>query len=295
MLKTKSMIRKMPVLRLFSLCLFYFVFFSLYAGIPNSNPYPGGIAVIDLPETLDPSVPPHVTFHSHQVMVVLDPKNPNVWLAIVGIPLSARPGKASIFLKSRESGSIKISFTIKPKQYPIRHLKISEQRKVIPLPEDLQRIDREEKLLEALLEGFHYTPISSLSIRYPVQGVPSSTFGLQRIMNGAVKSRHMGLDLAAPLGTPIYSATSGKVLLAEDLFYSGNMVMIDHGQGWITLYCHMDKSFVKAGDWVTSDTQIGIVGQTGRAMGPHLHFSVSLNNNRIDPELFLALNEDKKY
>jgi murein DD-endopeptidase MepM/ murein hydrolase activator NlpD len=121
----------------------------------------------------------------------------------------------------------------------------------------------------------------------PVTAPVSSPFGLRRFFNEQPRKPHSGLDLAAAEGTPISAPASGKITDTGDFFFNGNTVFIDHGQGLVTMYCHLSKIDVEPGQTVNTGDIIGAVGKTGRVTGAHLHWSVSLNNTRIDPTLFL--------
>lgn len=123
---------------------------------------------------------------------------------------------------------------------------------------------------------------------WPVRGRESSAFGLRRFFNGEERNPHSGLDVAMPTGTPVVAPAPGKVVLTGDFFFNGNSVFIDHGQGLITMVCHLHNIGVTEGTEVQAGDQIGTIGATGRATGPHLHWTVSLNNARIDPRLLLA-------
>ena len=120
----------------------------------------------------------------------------------------------------------------------------------------------------------------------PLSGRYSSSFGKRRVLNGQPRSPHSGLDIAAPEGTPVESIAAGRVAAVGDYFFNGQTVMVDHGQGLISMYCHLSEIDVALGEEVTPDSVVGKVGKTGRVTGAHLHLSVSLNNARVDPLLF---------
>jgi murein DD-endopeptidase MepM/ murein hydrolase activator NlpD len=121
----------------------------------------------------------------------------------------------------------------------------------------------------------------------PAAGPYSSPFGLKRFFNEQPRAPHSGLDIAAPKGAPITAPAPGLVTAAGDYFFNGRNLILDHGFGLITMYSHMERIDVRVGDRVESGTQLGTVGSSGRATGPHLHWTVSLNNVRVDPALFI--------
>lgn len=248
------------------------------ANLPVHYPVPGGIAVIEL-ETK--SSPDKVLFNKQKVLVT---QSNNKWYAVVGIPLSSKPGKHKLIVSAPNK---QIQFAVADKKYQTQHLEIKNKRKVNPYAKDLKRIRSEKKIIGAALKSWTETLDVSLQFDLPVHGRLSSPFGLRRYFNGQARRPHSGLDIAAPEGTPILAPAPGKIVNTGDYFFNGNTVFIDHGQGLITMYCHLNSITVTENEVVKRGQQIGTVGMTGRVTGPHLHWSVSLNNARVEPKLFL--------
>ncbi|MEW6645853.1 MAG: peptidoglycan DD-metalloendopeptidase family protein [Pseudomonadota bacterium] len=249
--------------------------------LPQSAAVPGGIAIVALGEHNNA---PQVYYLGKRVMVLQDGGH---WQAVVGIPLSARPGRHTLRVQPQGAKDRSVTFTVSAKRYEEQHLKVPP-RMVNPSPEDQRRIARDLQLGAEAYRTFQ--PANAVTTRFilPVEGRYSSPFGLRRFFNGEARNPHSGIDLAAPTGTPIRAPAAGRVIATGDLYYNGNTVYLDHGQGLITMYCHMDNIAVQTGDLVEAGQPLGTVGATGRVTGPHLHWSVSLNDARVDPLLFLA-------
>jgi murein DD-endopeptidase MepM/ murein hydrolase activator NlpD len=247
-----------------------------------NKPVPGGVAVVDLgPSTQTPQA-------SYQGKPVLVVKQPDArWVAIIGVPLTIKPGSQQITAKTA-SGTRTLPFTVGTKAYPEQHITLKNQRQVNPNPTDLKRIDVE--LAEQIRAYRSFSPgtPSNLALDKPVNGPLSSKFGVRRFFNGEERNPHAGLDFAVPAGTPIKSPAAGKVILTGNYFFNGNTVFVDHGQGFISMFCHMSKIDVKVGDNVPRGGVVGRVGSTGRATGPHMHWNVSLNDARVDPAIFIG-------
>lgn len=268
---------------LFALMLFFSYGLLHAASLPHVEPVPGGIAVIPLENSGTET--PSAYFNGQRVMVL---KNEQQWLAIVGIPLGTPPGTQSLQVQTSPNQQSHQAFVINDKQYATQRLTIKDKRKVEPAPEDLKRIDRENRVMNAAFAAWREQADIPLQFDLPTDGPLSSPFGLRRIFNGQPRNPHSGLDVAAPAGSAVHAPAPGRVVAVGNYFFNGNTVLIDHGQGLVTMYCHMQKILVKKGQMLARGDMIGAVGQTGRATGPHLHWSVSLNNARVDPMLFLS-------
>jgi len=244
---------------------------------------PGGIAVIDIPPDAQ------ATFEGRPVFTLAAPKP----VAIVGVGLDAKPGSRVLVVDSPSRGHAEIAFEIRAKSYPVQRLTLPPD-KVNPPPEAMERIEREAKLTQA--QFALYTPLqaSPFPLLLPAVGPVSSNFGLRRVLNGVPKSPHAGLDVAAPLGATVKAPAAGRVSLVGDFYFTGNVVFIDHGAGMVSMMCHLSAVDVHDGDFVQRGQRIGRVGATGRATGPHLHWAVSLNDERVDPSMLLKLFQPKK-
>ena len=208
--------------------------------------------------------------------------------AIVGVGLDAAPGRHQILVRTAQ-GDRTIDFEVVAKQYPEQRLTIPDTRKVNPLAEDLVRIERESKLQRAAYA--RRTPVRDglLPFEQPVQGIYSSPFGLRRFLNDQPRSPHSGLDIAANTGTPVAAPAPATVALTGDFFFSGNVVLLDHGGGLITMYGHLDRIDVADGEDVDRGDIIGTVGATGRVTGPHLHWTISMQGDRVDPVVLMQV------
>jgi murein DD-endopeptidase MepM/ murein hydrolase activator NlpD len=151
----------------------------------------------------------------------------------------------------------------------------------------LERVGKERKLIDAALNTWREANIDGIGLAAPVEGRRSSSFGLRRFFNNEPRSPHKGMDIAAPAGTPILAPRAGIVTGTGDFYFNGNTVFIDHGQGFVTMYCHLREIGVEDGQEVIAGEPIGQVGATGRVTGPHLHFGTYLNGTAVDPALLL--------
>ena len=172
--------------------------------------------------------------------------------------------------------------TVRSGKFRIERLTVEKQF-VQPDPEQQKRIEEDQKKMKAVYETFTPEVLWKGKFIAPLKGVNAGrNFGSRRVLNGEARSPHSGVDLPAPTGTPVYAAQSGKVLLAENLYYAGNTVVIDHGFGIFTMYAHLSEIGVHAGEAVEVSAEIGKVGATGRVTGPHLHWGLTIDHARVN-------------
>lgn len=204
---------------------------------------------------------------------------------------TAGAGKAQS--ETSSTGLRRIDVPVHPHQYAEQHLKVAPGQVTLS-KEVLSRHLRERKQSARVMATWTEPVPASLQLRQPVPGVRSSSFGLRRFFNGQSRNPHGGMDIAAPVGTPVKAAAPGVVIDTGDYFFNGNTVWVDHGAGLLTMYCHLDRIRARVGQRVRTGDVIGTVGKTGRVTGPHLHWSVCLNRTMVDPALFLRAEQPKK-
>lgn len=279
MYKLKSFTRARIVFGLIALSFTLHV----YAGLPESSNVPGGVAVIPLGNLTNSVDLPQSWFGDQQVLVTSERDQ---WYAVVGLPLDMKPGSHTLHVSMGKAMKT-LEFVVNPKEYPEQHITLKDKSKVQLSKENLARAQREIAVIMGLKRHWRADTRTDMDFVLPAQGRQSGDFGLRRIFNGEPRSPHVGLDLALARGTPVKSSAHGQVLAVDDYFFNGKTIFVDHGNGLITMYCHLDRIDVKAGQEVGKGQHIGLSGRTGRATGPHLHWSVILNGAMVDPELFI--------
>ena len=249
---------------------------------PIESNVPGGVVIIPIKTENKPEV----FFYDKKVMVIGENKN---WNAIVGIPLKIELGEHKLKVINDGIGANYL-FDVVNKDYEKQYLTVKNKRHVNPNDEDMLRISKERKLISKAKASWREIDNVPLKFIKPARGPYSSSFGLRRFFNKQPRNPHSGLDIAAEKGTPIIAPAAGVVINTGDYFFNGKTIFLDHGQGLITMYCHMEEISIEEGDFVNVNDMLGTVGSSGRVTGAHLHWSVILNNTTVEPLLFLKTN-----
>lgn len=242
-----------------------------------SEPVPGGIYQYHVPPGIA-----KVTYNGKPVLV-------HHQHALIGIPIKAKPGPSKLTLTFIDNSTLEHTFEIKHKDYPEQRLTIKNKKMVNPDPKNIARINKEARTMRAAYDAFTASKGEPKPFVQPLEGVITSPFGRRRVLNGQPRSPHSGLDIAGATGTPIAAPAPASVAVTGDFYFNGNTILLDHGEGLVSMYCHLSEIQVAAGDRIERGGQIGLVGATGRVTGPHLHWSVSLNGNRIDPATLMQI------
>ena len=261
-----------------------------HASLPQASNVPGGIAIIQLGNIITHTTKPQAWFDNQAVLVQPELKQ---WYAVIGLPLNTAPGPYKLNVKMGDRTKV-LTFRVKKKKYPEQHITIEDKGKVELAPDDEARAVREIATIKELKRHWREEEHSDLEFLIPAEGRLSGNFGLRRFFNGQPRSPHAGLDVAVARGTAVKASSPGKVLAVDDYFFNGKTIFVDHGNGLITMYCHLDQSNVQTGEVVSKGQQLGLSGQTGRATGPHLHWSVILNGAMVDPVLFIQGTQKSK-
>lgn len=213
--------------------------------------------------------------------------------ALIGIDVAAKSEPLSLgVVEEKTDGTItgaEEKLPVEPKEFPRRRFVVDEAM-LNPPPQEQVRVAREGDLIQSVFDIFTPEWLGTGNFISPLPGrEPFPNFGQIRIYNKTRQSVHAGVDIAAPWGTPTLASNAGRVVLASHLYLSGKTVIIDHGRGVFTFYCHFSKLLVKRGDWVKKGQAIAKVGNTGRSTGPHLHWAVRILDVRVDPFSLVCL------
>jgi len=239
----------------------------------------------------------HGAWLGHEVSFSFDAAS-KTWYALAGVSLETSPGTYSLELsgetRTGKAPGNKVAFTRKfavaAGKYPKIEVKLSVEGKFTePDPEQQKQIAEGVQVKKDYLNRVTPEREWSGDFTAPADAAISDVFGSERIFNGKTSSTHWGLDFRVPTGTPVAAMNDGTVLLARPLYFEGNFVVLDHGQGLLTLYLHLSQFKVKEGDLVKRGQVIGLSGGTGRATGPHLHVEVRWQGVRLDPASLMHL------
>jgi murein DD-endopeptidase MepM/ murein hydrolase activator NlpD len=212
--------------------------------------------------------------------------DPLKWSGLIGIDLDTTPGQYVVHVTGLDADGTAVTvdypMTVAPKKFATRTLTVDE-RYVSPPREALARIRMESEKVRAVFDAVSPERYWTEPFALPVPGRPISEFGKRSVYNGHPRSPHAGTDFAGATGTPIRAPNAGKVVLAANLYYSGNTIILDHGRGLYSYFGHMSAFSAHEGDTVAAGDVVGKVGATGLVTGPHLHWSVRLAGTRVDP------------
>ena len=214
------------------------------------------------------------------------------WYAFAGVSLATKPGIYTLRVEGKnkdgKDASMRYAVAVAAAHYPTSALKVAPGF-VEPPKETLARIEEDQAEKKKVFATTMPETLWFGRFEAPAEAEVSGVFGSARVFNGVKKSQHTGLDFRVTTGTPIVATNSGTVILARPLYFEGNCVMIDHGQGLLTMYLHLSEFKVKEGDAVKKGQTLGLSGGTGRATAPHLHFAVRWRGEYLDPRTLLEL------
>ena len=251
---------------------------------------PGEIVLLDVRPSTPPADVRATAFG--QPIRFFPIESEGVWRALVGIDLTTAPGDYPVAVGLTTVGGETVrqtyTLTVEPKDFPTRRLTVNPSY-VDPPPDVIERIQREARLQAELFDTSTAERLWRGGFRAPVPGEATSSFGRRSVFNGQPRSPHSGTDFRAAQGMPIQAPNHGRVALAGELYFSGNVVIIDHGWGLYSYFAHLSVIDVTEGDVVTPGQIVGRVGATGRVTGAHLHWTVRLNDARVDPIALMEL------
>ena len=241
----------------------------------------------------------HGTWLGHEISFSFHSAS-KTWVGLAGVSLETAPGRYSLELSGQASSgkttpsagvreiSFKETLLVGRAKYP--KVEVTVDRKFTePNPEQQKQIEESQLVKKDYLN--RVTPESEWAGKFaaPADAPISDVFGTQRVFNGKTQSSHLGLDFRVPSGTPVAAMNAGTVLLARPLYFEGNCVVLDHGQGLLTIYMHLSEFKVKEGERVSRGQEVGLSGGTGRATGPHLHVAVRWQGSYLDPAALMKL------
>lgn len=246
---------------------------------PHEQRSPGGIAKLYFNERPD-------IYINNKKQNVFTIKLKDRWMVL--LPLSLYKGTQTQRVVSQTTSLTQVHLIeLKPAHYKKQYINVANKEFVIASKKTLERIEKESLRKKEKIKRFTPLYFNDVKMIKPLDSSLRHDFGRRRFFNGVAKSPHAGIDLSGKYGDKIKAPLAGSVILLGDLFYNGKMMLIDHGNGLVSAYSHLSKIYKEDDEWVRQGEYIGEVGSTGRATGPHLHWSVYLNSEPVNPELFL--------
>src|SRR5450432_746389 len=225
-------------------------------------------------------------------LIFFHPAEGKVWYALAGVPVETTPGRYDLTVKETlatgKPTEMQVKIKVAAAAYPKITIQVAKQF-TEPDPEQLRGIAADKDIKQKTFAAETPERLWVGTFQPPVSAPISDVFGTARVINQEVKSRHLGLDYGVPAGTPVHAVNRGTVLLARPLFFEGNCVVLDHGQGLMSLYLHLSQFSVKEGDEVAAGQLIGMSGGTGRATGPHLHIAIRWQGVYLNPAILLKM------
>ncbi|OAG27344.1 M23 family metallopeptidase [Thermodesulfatator autotrophicus] len=242
------------------------------------KPYPGAPLLLELSQKVE-----KIEFLGKEYQLFAYHQK---FYALLAIPLGTVPGSYPLKIHDGKVHSFEVK--IYPQKYPEEHLKVPPKMIHYP-PKVIDRIKREVKAIKQAVKGFTPRPLLDGPFVWPATGRISSPFGFRRVYNGVPKSHHSGIDIAVPKNTLIKASNRGRVVLTGDFYLPGKIVIIDHGLGIYTVYCHLNKILVQPGQIVEKGEKIALSGASGRVTGPHLHFGCYIRGVKVDPKTLIEV------
>jgi len=274
------------------------------AALPRAASVPGGVALVSLGPVAGTGGPPRAWLGEQPVLVT---RRAGEWIAVVGLALDTPPGRHELLVQpvpaaaaaepavaDAAAASGRAAFSVAAKEYPAQRITLKDSSKVDLSAADLARVEHEMAEIRRLKRHWRTADDIDLDFVVPADGRMTGRFGVRRFFNGEARSPHAGFDIAAARGSPVRANAHGIVLASGDYFFNGRTVFVDHGNGLLSMYCHLDRIDVQAGDVLAKGQRLGLVGASGRATGPHLHWGVVLNGALVDPQLFLSARGDRR-
>jgi len=231
-----------------------------------------------------------------QELILIPRKDSAVYQGFLGLDMGLEPGTYPLEIllhdRNEETQIVRDVLDVSPREFPFTRLQVP-QRYVTPPEKFWPRIQAEKELLQMIFSVFTGEWLADGSFILPLEGNRNHNFGQKRLLNNTHRSVHSGEDIQTVSGTPVKASNSGRIAFAADLYYAGNTVIIDHGLGVFSLYCHFSEIEVKKDVFVKKGEVLGKVGATGRVTGPHLHWGFRVHGQRVDPDSILSFSLEK--